>query len=1095
MSYVEDARELELELRARLDGRHVVLEIGVDAELHERVTRVLEPVVRYMSASSVARTFPALVVTYLTGHAIYHYRGGIWGTIDIDGVNHEWGQLFFKATQQLKLESFDELVARESAQRHVSRIVAHGGIPAYCVGDLFRLIFHDVKYVGSAVEMIARWRARKSTFVGIDVPVPRFFLYGGDLAVDFLDRCLDVVRHDAMTGTLPAPEDVGLPAYVLVRYGTLPRDEGRRRLAARTRGRKFAKPFVEIDAWSGNGPVLVLPAIDGDGEWVARFDGLQRVPTTSRDTIRVPLPPSVHWEIDLEVDDTQFEWTIAAGGEAKLLCFDSLSGRLLNSDGELRAAEAIVMTPAAVTLEASRVGEQGPVTVLEELPFLLGAWNAWRARRLDLIGVDALITTSQSRAWRTVVRPPAGRPEVVTESVPSVRSRAGLPVFAACPMVRLPIGTDPSLWSVRTTSDGRLGSPTAASNLIDSTTGLLDVARVVPADATMVDLLVRGPMGDALRIDFCIVPGLRVRRPESVLFPADEATVVIAADVGRFAGSAALSEQARVPHDRGDMIFEWQGAQGAVDLVVGIPRLVWGVAYDNQIRLSTDQVKLVVSDVLDGTATAVSIAAGLPLEHAALELWSGSTALAVDGHPTSPSGRWTFSLDRFADALRVNDETTFELKLRVGSRSTVVAALRATLEIANLKVHSRLDGDFTRVDLEFDEGRAVKHRVVRLWPRYRPWKGFIQEPIPDTNVGHASIDRYGELPPGPYTVELGIDDGWGTPPSRPPRGPNTAEIDIGTADEVADYIESLDVEHPHEVLEIAVTIGRVARLLDAAEIKEITRDALVAVRSLLDQPRLLPQQLAAVAALIADSPENIARALIDVSSAPTWESVDLTVVQVVLAGPVFRSTIPNNLDDRAMRELWAGAPITAAALDMRGCDVCAAARLLSECGWDPNEGVGQIVPGEAPQWQFLDIDRAQLDEIIMTIQLLVDVPSPWFEIDAHVRTTFEWLRADKAGSISAFELWHAGRDLVAAELAQATNAVRTHLERRLSPVEHLPAASFGAVSLACALHVLRGSWLARPAQLLLVELARVCPRLVTRDLMLAMALIACEENP
>ena len=69
----------------------------------------------------------------------------------------------------------------ENALRYVGPILAHGGIPRHCLPDYFRLLMRHLKRSADANDLLASWRTRRTTFVGIDLPVRRFLLYGGDL--------------------------------------------------------------------------------------------------------------------------------------------------------------------------------------------------------------------------------------------------------------------------------------------------------------------------------------------------------------------------------------------------------------------------------------------------------------------------------------------------------------------------------------------------------------------------------------------------------------------------------------------------------------------------------------------------------------------------------------------------------------------------------------------------------------------------------------------------------------------------------------------------------------------------------------------------
>jgi hypothetical protein len=177
------------------------------------------------------------------------------------------GSGFLRAIRILRLETFD-LFAEEGALKYVAPILAHGGIPRYCLKDFFfNLLVPELRRSGSAdaAELLAIWRTRKTAFQGIDRPVKRFLLYGGDAAVDLLDRCVELVSETARTGVLPSPDEVGLPPYLMKEFSS-----GPVHTAKLGPGRSLPRPRVRLDPWDPLGPVLELPPLPrniDDGVW------------------------------------------------------------------------------------------------------------------------------------------------------------------------------------------------------------------------------------------------------------------------------------------------------------------------------------------------------------------------------------------------------------------------------------------------------------------------------------------------------------------------------------------------------------------------------------------------------------------------------------------------------------------------------------------------------------------------------------------------------------------------------------------------------------------------------------------------------------
>src|SRR4029077_12445770 len=128
---------------------------------------------------------------------------------------HLLGQAFKRAVSRLMLETFDDLVAGEGAAEYVARILAHGGIPRYCLGDYFSAMHSGLRY---SDELMSLWRTRSERLANLDKPVGRFLRYGGEVAIDFVERSTELVRESSERGQIPSGAEIGLPDYLVEEY-------------------------------------------------------------------------------------------------------------------------------------------------------------------------------------------------------------------------------------------------------------------------------------------------------------------------------------------------------------------------------------------------------------------------------------------------------------------------------------------------------------------------------------------------------------------------------------------------------------------------------------------------------------------------------------------------------------------------------------------------------------------------------------------------------------------------------------------------------------------------------------------------------------
>lgn len=1093
----DDPRAVDRDLRERLAGRRIVAEIGLDAKLHERSVQALTRLTLRHPSETVARLYPALFVTYLAGHGVYGYTAGdFYGSATVRGINQRAGPAFIEAVKTLRLESFEDLVLGDNALRYVGPMLAHGGIPKYCLGDFFGLLLRDAnKAGGDARELLAFWRTRKSAFFGIDAPVRRFLLFGGELARDLLDRCLDLVREFERTGNVAGPVEAGLPPYVVEAFRERP---GRPAAGPRSGRSRLARPIIRLDPWDPSGLVLVLPTVKAvpGASWRLRADGqLERFPTSALETRQVRLRPAKSWSVSLESGDDSLELAFEGLDDIPGLLFEPATGQLLPAGAGLRADEVWVLAPADVTLEGIKPdGGRVAVVDAQELPDPTGDWSGFTLRHIGLVGLRALSFADRSKKERRIgVRPGAERPRLVGTPVLGVTTADGVAVFASPPTLDLPAveGFPTSAWKARVGIDGAWTVIEAKDD------GSVDLTQLLGESCAMVDLVVQGPLGSDLRTRFALVPGLDVVRPDRLLFPDDRgAAVRLCSDVVGI-NNAQPGETVILRLEEGTDVLRCRAGQ--LELEVRVAKVLWGVSRASapDLRISDAAVTLADEDVVSGEVIALVVRCGLADVPLTLTLMADGRSLQLreDVRSSGPDGRWAFDLGRFADSVRLSDAPSLSLVLYVGPRPLPVAHIRPSLHVTRLEHRSHVSGDHTLVELDFEEERPHRNRVGRLWSIERPWEPPAVARIPDGQAGRAIFSAYDQVPPGSYLAEIAIDDGW-TPACRPlgPR-PGVARIQVGTAEDARNRLDRLPLHDVLAVLEILLTTGQLPRPVDADELPKILPAALHAMNLIFSEPGipdLTARQLWAVAPLLLADPACLTAAVAGTAESGDLDRRDLLLLTLAL-GSQLRPPSEGTMQEATIRGLWEIAPAMATALDLSPeADAAADARAREFLGWDPGDGVEAIVTGASIDQLFVGMSEEQLRAIRRSIEL---VPGRLFELDAWVLANFEWLLAHKAQTFDAPAWWQKADFLVDRLGRIGSGQVALHLAAREPPLGTEPWAALPQATLAAAIHIVADSPEVPMARRALAEVVTFAPRLVTRDLALARALMLDAAAP
>lgn len=1098
-------------LGTRLRNCSLICELDIDESLHTRLVAGMQALANRHIADDfqALRRHRALAAAYLVAEGVYRSAGReFWPNLSVPHFTRSsLAPLFEEALEVYRLENFSTLLD-VGARRYVARILAHGGIPRYSLRDLFEVVIAALRQgCADAREIVAYWREHPARIAVVDSAIQRFFLYGGDVSLDFLDRCLDLVRARPTTLEEATPERFGLPAYVCEGFVTL--TPNLKRLSeGKGNSTVVPRPLVAIDPWDASGPTLLLPRLTGelhDGTWSVVGQGAGARYSASRTDRLAPLNPSLHWQVDYRADseDVSRAYTFPGLARTGALLFDYQDGALTSDPTRLRRPLVWILTPRGDDGVVLR-GDGTALSPLEEAPDPAGAWDGYRLAAYDLTNVDRLQigrskAPSGTGARSFWVRIRGERIALDGTPLAGIRTDTGLPVYSELPTLSLPgiaEGAVGGAWYVRVVCDG--AEHTLGGNALTSG-GDNVLADIVPRGRiSNVQLTARGPLGMDLRATFAVVPGLRVERPGTLLLPSKSKDEVLAFVSVR--GPDGRLERLPVRSGGDSVTAEVRDSTGREMLLhMTVPCLQWAFLGDSAERgdLAQEQLRISSGAILETPLALLVVRTRRPGTWLALQVKNeGRVLQEVPATAAGEDGRWAFDLRRFSDTIRAAGEPSLNLTLCVEGVDVRVGEVCAELTVDNLRVHQYVVSGHASVTLTWEEQRPLRHRVARLWPLSVPWRPPVVVPISDDARGEVTISGSDdELTPGCYLAEIATDDGWASPQRPTASASTTRQMRLGVEGDERNWLARQDVGDPFSVLAIAAAgAGSLARFLTPSEIELVTPavlDAIVLLRDLRGDT-VAESSVEALARLILASPEAMARGA--VQAALGWsenhESPFLLAAMELIPRLARMANSQEPVSDTS--PLWEICPPLAAALDLPHHTVPSiGARIEQGLGLARSEVQScETVPstlGRPPEMQrFAGMPLPVLKELRRACSLLPKRP---LDLDMQAAAQFEWLTADKEERFSAVNWCAEHRRLL--EKTSELPLVLAARARTIRTPEHLTAAfpimPFPELVHLAALHLASGSPAAARAGRALRPLVPICPLLVTRALVLAIA--------
>jgi hypothetical protein len=1098
----------EMALRLTLRGRRLIFEIGLDEDWYESAARTFKNPVSgdWRFSAPDLRRYPAtLAVLLAAAGAIYYREGNLWSYLGLSGPRAALvGQAFSQSLRLLGLETFESLVEEERALRYLTPILAHGGIPRYCLADFFRLLVRTVRQ-GSTdpPEILSLWATRRSLTQGVDKPAIRFVLHGGEPAADFLQRCVDLVLETRRNGQVPSADDLGLPPSLVEAFAAF-ENEVRDTVSRDV----LPRPYIQLDPWDGLGPTLELPPADsgiGAFDWRVRDErhaATYRGSHALAQTVR--LRPARHWEVESQPRDGEPRTFVFNCFEPlPALFFDPTSGRLWKARDQLRLDSVWTLHDRDTKLTGIDVsGAEVTLADVEELPQPSGVWSSCRLSHYRLKDLKYLVVRrSGVVAARVAVVTPASRPTLSDGLDPICARSAGNAVLhSSMPILSLPELTDVpwDRWRVTATSQDVTRNITA--NHLPRTSGGFSLDPLLHDWMLReVRLSVRGPLGSDLHALFAVVLGLAVERPQHVLLPKEQSQVRLSCDApvrlgpGAYLGSVELRVGAHVDQIR----CQCSVASTDLTLVVSVPRLRWAVSRsaDAGVTTSSDLVVLDVSELLESTAAALVVGTGTANIRMRLRLLAGPQTLQEsDWTKTSTTGRLFFNLARFQDTVVQSVHSNLAFSLELENATVPVIRLVTRLEVEDIAVSRVTDNGDVAFECRFTDNRGMKNREARFWSIDRPWTDAVVVPVPD-GAGAVAFKIPNEaLIPGRYLTQVALSDPW-NPPVRPrPTSPNTALITLGSPDEIEARRTRLDPADPLAAIEYAISVGRVSRPLTLKERIDVAVQIVAAAcwqLNFLGTRALHSRSFHYLAECLGGTDRGLAwgasRAIEEgrVTPADLLRLAVAIIPLICTTGTEDRGSDGIDLSDSMLRTLWSTCPPIAARYDVPA-SVAGKPDSIERCeeflGVRPGLAVPLGAPIEPHEWQ---LNTDMLRQVWQAMELK---PVRLLDVDALAEANFEWLLAEREGRLSSSDwcLRHPGS---LGDAAFAGAHPQEHLAARWPRQIVDTGMRLSRGVLLFSLRVAAGTAHVEQAVQALLPLVDTLPRMLSRDLTMALVLV------
>lgn len=507
----------------------------------------------------IGKNYPATFLVFMVGQGIFGYHDGdFWSAYEqvlnrpIDSI--AFGRLFERIVQRSGKPQFHNL--QERARRYVDPILAHGGIPVYCLKDFFNNIVLNCAVRPQLLalegeELVEEVIKHTTITANTDKPVLNFLEYGGPTAANLLDRARKMLFAWQQNQTLLSAEDAGLPAHITQYFEDWTRENAPLSVERGSRNR-LKRPQLSLDPW-GIGIFLDLPSQPVSAlkmsnlYWKVEVGDYReeiKVRTQRKgdqlETREVTLRLNVVSEdihVQFSQDGNEFEWKISGySPDHLILAFDPMTGHIQN---HILARETWLLYPRHFSLAV----QAGEGRLLEILPDLPGEWSKLKLECWDLTQSISIGLMQNGEVYREIYvrsQEKIEKPSLENGKLVSTDLEENpVPLYSgAPPTLRIPLGysediySEISRWQIKLESLGSadpevsfqktLADLSKADCVLADNTALINLATpslLTDRPAGAYQIGIKGPLGRDASLTLQILPECEVTGLKELYIP------------------------------------------------------------------------------------------------------------------------------------------------------------------------------------------------------------------------------------------------------------------------------------------------------------------------------------------------------------------------------------------------------------------------------------------------------------------------------------------------------------------------------------------------------------------------------------------------
>ncbi len=750
---------------------------------------------------------PASLACFLVWEGTLKYdgsKGDYWSAITAvfpvvpAGLEVKLGRFFLQFLKKHQLPVFDK-----EGKTYITSILAHGGVPDSCLDDFFEHLLLpfvsdrlDLPSDSGAAELIDEWQENQGLFHFSHKPVSRFLLYGSDVAVSFLQRCLQMAA-EFYDSERPLATDLDLPNRILAKFSEwweIEQEKKEKKISLN----RFRRPFLMLNPDEGE-ILLVLSE--------QRFQGMREdvsVSVAAGDELLFERSLTSYYRTSTETERAVFlleisasEYLVCLRDASELLKTWQLNGLhhqipylIFHEDSCTRIRHSISNPRFWIVLPES-YHVQDETCILEEGGDFYGDWENYRTYLVDCSQksyLNLLSDTGDSHVLEIQQLEPFLHGGIILPGI-SVGSSERIPVFAGClPDIHIPLArsSDIERWHVTIeslTHEKRVAllkeALTSVAPQIVTEQGqelwALSLASLFEDRAPgLFRIFLRGPLGleKEFHLGYLSCAELHFDRE---FYGSESGCLTLTTDSNEtielreppfrsYTGRAVINFPAAATEI--GIQLESSSAR-SLALTVHIPRIRWrfrGLP-DGRASLWSCQSLEIDLQCWEQYAEQLELLLDLPEESG--QVWLEHIASSQKVFPIQ-AGKRILRFDRlrqFSDSIRHSGKVVTLVFLIVKGKSTYklpVFAVRTTWEVEDLSFESDVSvpGERTVLFSWRDKGRFTD-RVIRLHNLTIPQQASVVVPLEDGESSVLISRPFQDFLPGSYRLEFAIEDEWG----------------------------------------------------------------------------------------------------------------------------------------------------------------------------------------------------------------------------------------------------------------------------------------------------------------------------------------------